>query len=291
MKSESDVGTLRSVLLKRPEEAFVNQQAVDDQWESLHYAARPVLEGAIHEHHRFSALLEGLSIEAHYLPRDDSVGLDSIYVRDASIVCDRGVVLCRMGKDARGTEPEVQQAFFRELGWPVAGAIHAEGRLEGGDVVWVGPRTLAVGLGYRTNEEGIRQLGEILGDSIDELLVVPLPHWRGPDDVFHLMSIFSPLDHDLALVYSPLLPVQFRSTLIAKGLELIEVPDAEFETMACNALAVGPRRCIALAGNPETRRRLEVAGVMVHEYAGDEISVKGAGGPTCLTRPLVRDRD
>ncbi len=289
MKSESDVGTLRSVLLKRPEEAFVSQRAVDGQWESLHYTARPVFEDAIREHDRFSALLEGLGIEVHYLPRNDSVGLDSVYVRDASIVCDQGVVVCRMGKDVRGTEPEVQQAFFRELGWPIAGAIHAEGRLEGGDVVWVGPRTLAVGLGYRTNEEGIRQLGEILGDSIDELLIVPLPHWRGEDDVFHLMSIFSPLDLDLALVYSPLLPVPFRAALIAIGLELIEVPDAEYDTMACNVLAVAPRRCIALAGNPETRRRLEAAGVTVHEYAGDEISVKGAGGPTCLTRPLVRD--
>ncbi len=289
MKSESDVGTLRSVLLKRPEEAFVSQRAVDGQWESLHYTARPVFEDAIREHDRFSALLEGLGIEVHYLPRNDSVGLDSVYVRDASIVCDQGVVVCRMGKDVRGTEPEVQQAFFRELGWPIAGAIHAEGRLEGGDVVWVGPRTLAVGLGYRTNEEGIRQLGEILGDSIDELLIVPLPHWRGEDDVFHLMSIFSPLDLDLALVYLPLLPVPFRAALIAIGLELIEVPDAEYDTMACNVLAVAPRRCIALAGNPETRRRLEAAGVTVHEYAGDEISVKGAGGPTCLTRPLVRD--
>jgi N-dimethylarginine dimethylaminohydrolase len=289
LKSESDVGTLRSVLLKRPEEAFVSQRAVDGQWESLHYTARPVFEDAIREHDRFSALLEGLGIEVHYLPRNDSVGLDSVYVRDASIVCDQGVVVCRMGKDVRGTEPEVQQAFFRELGWPIAGAIHAEGRLEGGDVVWVGPRTLAVGLGYRTNEEGIRQLGEILGDSIDELLIVPLPHWRGEDDVFHLMSIFSPLDLDLALVYSPLLPVPFRAALIAIGLELIEVPDAEYDTMACNVLAVAPRRCIALAGNPETRRRLEAAGVTVHEYAGDEISVKGAGGPTCLTRPLVRD--
>jgi N-dimethylarginine dimethylaminohydrolase len=167
--------------------------------------------------------------------------------------------------------------------------IHGEGRLEGGDVVWIGLKTLAVGLGYRSNAEGIRQLSEILGDTIDELLTVPLPHWRGPDDVFHLMSILSPLDHDLALVYSPLLPAVFRAELLASGFELVDVPDGEFETMACNVLAVAPRQCVALAGNPETRRRLEAAGVVVHEYGGDEISVKGAGGPTCLTRPLVRD--
>jgi N-dimethylarginine dimethylaminohydrolase len=285
----SDVGILRSVLLKRPGEAFVSQPTIDRQWEALHYSDRPVLGNAIREHRRFSALLEGLGVDAHYLPRDDSVGLDSIYVRDASVVCDRGIVLCRMGKHGRETEPESQRAFLEELGWPIAGMIHGEGRLEGGDVVWIGPKTLAVGLGYRTNAEGIRQLSEILSDAIDELLTVPLPHWRGPDHVFHLMSILSPLDHDLALVYSPLLPAVFRAELLASGLELIDVPDGEFETMACNVLAVSPRQCVALAGNPETRRRLEAAGVVVHEYYGDEISVKGAGGPTCLTRPLVRD--
>jgi N-dimethylarginine dimethylaminohydrolase len=277
------------VLLKRPEEAFLNQPAIDRQWQALHYIDRPDLGNAIREHRSFSALLENLGVDAHYLPCDDLVGLDSIYVRDASVVCDRGVVLCRMGKDARDTEPEGQRVFLEELGWPIAGAIRGEGRLEGGDVVWLGPKTLAVGLGYRTNAEGIRQLSEILGDTIDELLTVPLPHWRGPNDVFHLMSILSPLDHDLALVYSPLLPAMFRVELLARDFELVEVPDAEFETMACNVLAVSPRQCVALEGNPETHRRLEAAGVGVHEYRGDDISVKGAGGPTCLTRPLTRD--
>lgn len=285
----AEFGTLRSVLLKRPEEAFSSQPGIDRQWEVLHYTDRPVLGNAVREHRKFSALLESVGVDAHYLPHDDSVGLDSIYVRDASVVCDRGVVVCRMGKDAREAEPVSQRAFLEELGWPIAGAIHGEGRLEGGDVLWLGPKKLAVGLGYRTNAEGIRQLSEILGDTIDELLTVPLPHWRGPDDVFHLMSILSPLDHDLALVYSPLLPVVFRLQLLTRGFEFVEVPDGEFETMACNVLAVAPRQCVALAGNPETRRRLEKAGVVVHEYAGNDISMKGAGGPTCLTRPLVRD--
>lgn len=285
----AEFGTLRRVLLKRPEAAFISQPAIDRQWEVLHYADRPILGNAVREHRQFSALLEGVGVDTHYLPRDDSVGLDSIYVRDASVVCDRGVVVCRMGKDARQAEPVSQRAFLEELGWPIAGAIHGEGRLEGGDVVWLGPKKLAVGLGYRTNAEGIRQLSEILGDTIDELLTVPLPHRRGPDDVFHLMSILSPLDHDLALVYSPLLPAVFRVQLLTRGFALVEVPDVEFETMACNVLAVAPRQCVALAGNAETRRRLEAAGVTVHEYRGDDISVKGVGGPTCLTRPLTRD--
>jgi N-dimethylarginine dimethylaminohydrolase len=169
----------------------------------------------------------------------------------------------------------------------VRGAIAGEGRLEGGDLVWFDERCLAVGRGYRTNDEGIRQLKAILGPAV-EVVVVPLPHYRGPADVFHLMSILSPIDRDLALVYSPLMPVPFREWLIARGIGLVEVPDAEFDSMGCNVLAIQPRHCLMLEGNPETRRRLEAAGARVETFPGEEISVKGQGGPTCLTRPLER---
>jgi N-dimethylarginine dimethylaminohydrolase len=171
---------------------------------------------------------------------------------------------------------------------PIIGAISGDGQVEGGDVVWIDRRTLAVGRGYRTNDEGIRQLRTLLGGCIDELIVVPLPHWRGPGDVFHLMSIISPIDHNLALVYSPLLAVPFRETLLERGYELVEVPDSEFESMGCNVLALALRKCIVLAGNPQTKSRLEQAGVEICEYEGLEISLKGGGGPTCLTRPIVR---
>ena len=174
------------------------------------------------------------------------------------------------------------------MGYPIAGRIAPPGLLEGGDVIWLDRRTVAVGRGYRTNDEGIAQLRLLLGDSIDELIVVPLPHWRGPGDVFHLMSMISPVDRDLAVVYSPLMPVTFRETLCARGITLVEVPDDEFETMGANVLAIGPRRCIMVAGNPMTRARLEQAGAQVAEYEGLDISLKGGGGPTCLTRPLQR---
>jgi N-dimethylarginine dimethylaminohydrolase len=195
-----------------------------------------------------------------------------------------------MGKDARSGEPAAQEVEFRKLGLPILGAVSGGGSIEGGDVVWVDERTVAVGRGYRTNDEGIRQLREFLGDSIDELIAVPLPHWRGPEDVFHLMSILSPIDHDLSLVYSPLMPVPFREALLARGIELVEVPDAEFVTMGINVLAVAPRVCVMLAGNPETKIRLESHGAQVFEFEGGEICRKGAGGPTCLTRPLERGR-
>jgi N-dimethylarginine dimethylaminohydrolase len=170
----------------------------------------------------------------------------------------------------------------------VVGALARPGRLEGGDVVWLDARTVVVGRGYRTNDEGIRQMTMLLGDTVDDVLTVPLPHWRGTDDVMHLMSLISPIDNDLAVVYSPLLPVPFREYLLGRGFTLIEVPDSEFETMGTNVLALAPRRCLMLAGNPRTRAALERAGVEVLEYVGTEISVKGAGGPTCLTRPVRR---
>ncbi len=129
---------------------------------------------------------------------------------------------------------------------------------------------------------------KILGNSIAEFLVVPLPHWRGRGDVFHLMSIVSPVDRDLAVVFSPLMPVTFREALLARGISLVEVPDEEFESMGANVLAIAPRTCIMLDGNPRTRARLEQAGAQVHVYDGREISLKGGGGPTCLTRPLGR---
>jgi N-dimethylarginine dimethylaminohydrolase len=154
-------------------------------------------------------------------------------------------------------------------------------------VVWLDARTLLVGRGYRTNAEGIRQLRELLGDAVD-VIDVPLPHWRGEGDVMHLMSLLSPVDRDVAVVYSPLLPIPFRKLLLGRGYRLVEVPHEEFDSIGCNVLALGPRRCVMLAGNPQTRAALERAGVEVIEYTGNEISVKGAGGPTCLTRPIVR---
>jgi N-dimethylarginine dimethylaminohydrolase len=192
-----------------------------------------------------------------------------------------------MGKEDRRTEPTAVGTLLRKLGVPVLGAVSGAGRIEGGDVTWLDRKTLAVGRGYRTNDEGIRQLRAPLGDSV-QIVTVPLPHWRGPADVFHLMSMISPVADDLAVVYSPLLPVPFREFLLGRGFGLVEVPDQEFESMGCNVLAVAPRVCLLRSGNPMTRRRLEAAGVTVHEFAGDEICGRGAGGPTCLTRPLTR---
>jgi len=284
----AETGRLERVLVKHPREAFLGDDTCAAQWESLNFSAAPRLARATEEYDAFLGILERAGARIDFLPADERTNLDSIYARDASVVCAHGVILGRMGKRLRAGEPAAQRAAFRKMAVPIAGEITEPGCLEGGDVVWLEERTIAVGRGYRTNEEGILQLRSMLADSIDEMIVVPLPHWRGPGDVLHLMSLISPVDRDLAVVYSPLLPVPFREELLERGYALVEVPAEEFDTMGTNVLALGPRDCVMLAGNPRTRAALERAGVRVVEYVGDEISVKGAGGPTCLTRPLAR---
>ncbi len=284
----SEFHRLTRVAVKHPRHAFVDERTIAAQWKDLNFTAPPDLARAIDEFDRFTDILRSTGAVVE-LPHDGSTTLDSIYVRDASVVCDRGIILCNMGKRSRSAEPASQERAFQALGAPaVAGRIEDPGRLEGGDVVWLDARTIAVGRGYRTNGEGIRQLRTLLADSIDELIEVPLPHWRGAGDVLHLMSLISPIDRDLAVVFSPLLPVPFRERLVERGVTLVEVPEVEFDTMATNVLSLAPRRALMLAGNTRTRAALERAGAEVIEYNGLEISIKGAGGPTCLTRPLDR---
>jgi N-dimethylarginine dimethylaminohydrolase len=285
----TEVGRLVSVVVKHARDAFVDEQTIASEWQPLNFSAAPDLGAAVEEYERLLEILRSSGAAIHQLPRTPETTLDSIYARDASIVCAKGLILCRMGKRARQSEPRAQGQAFREMTPPltICGHIEAPGLLEGGDVVWLDEQTLVVGRGYRTNAEGISQLRTIVGETVN-VVEVPLPHWRGESDVMHLMSLISPVDRDLAVVYSRLLPVPFRQLLLDRGYRLVEVPDEEFESMGCNVLALSPSRCVMIEGNRVTRAALDHAGVEVIEYAGTEISVKGAGGPTCLTRPLVR---
>ncbi len=284
----SETNPLRRVIVKHPDDAVRDAGRVAAEARELNYTDTPDLDRARAEYANFLGLIGGDGVELLRLPSAESVGLDSIYTRDASIASPRGMILASMGKAARCDEPAAQAEACQQWGIPIAGTIQPPGRLEGGDVVWLDERMAAVGRGYRTNAAGIAQLRAILGDAIDELIEVPLPHWRGSADVFHLMSIISPVDERLAVVYSPLMTVPFRERLLDLGFDLIEVPDEEFGSMGANVLALGPRDCVMLAGNPRTRARLEQAGARVRTYDGLEISLKGGGGPTCLTRPVVR---
>jgi N-dimethylarginine dimethylaminohydrolase len=287
MTTLTEYNCLQSVLVKHVRDAFIDEATIASQWQALNFTARPDLGRAIDEHDRFLDILRASGVTVHLLPRDGGTTLDSIYVRDASILSTSGLILCAMGKAERATEPEAQELALGQAGMAIAGKIVPPGRLEGGDLIWLDAETVAVGRGYRTNAEGIRQLRSLVGDRVG-VIEVPLPHWRGQGDVMHLMSLISPVDRDLAVVYSRLLPVPFREWLLERGIRFIDVADEEFDTMGTNVLALAPRRCLMLAGNPATRRALERAGCEVLEYEGTEISAKGSGGPTCLTRPLVR---
>jgi N-dimethylarginine dimethylaminohydrolase len=286
----NEFGRLTQVAVKHPREAFRSAAVLAEQWESHGFTASPDFDAACREHDALLDILIRHGAEPMLLPADDDTTIDSLYARDASLVTPDGLVLCAMGKPAREGEPAAQGRAFAAAARPwtvVVGAIAPPGRIEGGDVVWFDDRTVAVGRGYRTNAEGIRQFAAILGPTV-EVIEVPLPHWKGPGDVMHLMSLISPVDRDLAVVYSRLLPVPFHEQLLARGFRLVDTPDEEFDSMGTNVLALAPRQCVMLSGNPRTRAALERAGAEVVEYAGTEISVKGAGGPTCLTRPLVR---
>ncbi len=286
----SEYGRLKSLYVKRAEDAFVGKEVLDRDWKRLNYTARPSLAKALHEYKEFESLLSSTGATLHHFSAAEDTSIDSIYCRDASIATDRGVILCNMGKPARNMEPDAQGKAYQSKGIPVLGRIQAPGTVEGGDVAWLDPSTLAVGHTYRTNESGIGQLGSLLKPLGVSVMAVPLPHYRGPADVFHLMSIFSPVDRDLAVVYSPLMPILFRNELLVRGYQLIEVPDREFGSMGCNVLALGPRNVLMVKGNSLTRKALLKAACKVQEYEGENISKKGGGGPTCLTRPLQREQ-
>ncbi len=288
--SQSEIDPIEAILLKRPQEAFLSQSHVDQNWKGLNYSACPDVGKAVAEFESFLELLKQTVSAIYFLPPHEQTGLDSVYTRDPALITAKGAVLCNMGKPQRRGEPDAMRRYLTELGIPILGSINGNGKLEGGDVLWLDDRTLAVGLTYRSNAEGVRQLKTLTREVVDEIIEVPMPHWNGPHACLHLMSIISPVDNDLAIVYSRLMPVAFRGYLIDRGVRLIEVPDSEFDSMGGNVLAVAPRQCIMLAGNPLTRQKLENEGIEVFEFGGEELCHKGAGGPTCLTRPLYRKK-
>ncbi|OUR94645.1 hypothetical protein A9Q87_03155 [Flavobacteriales bacterium 34_180_T64] len=279
---------LQSVYFKSVQNAFISQDNLNKQWKDLNYLSAPSFDIAINEYQEFETLFRDPQIDLKYFPFSSSVKIDSMYCRDASIATDFGMIICNMGKGGRINEPESHKHEFLASNIPVFGEIKTPGTLEGGDVAWLDEKTIAVGHTYRTNEAGISQLKALLEPKGIRVLIAELPHYRGKHDVFHLMSILSPVDKDLAVVYSSLMPIKFRNELRNRGFEFIEVPEDEFESMGCNVLAIAPRQCIMVEGNPKTQRLLELAGCKVSVYNGNEISVKGGGGPTCLTRPLRR---
>ena len=279
---------LASVYLKSAKNSFLSEEELSEHWETLQYLSKPNFKKSLEEYAAFQTFFREKNISTCFFPINKKTKIDSIYCRDASIATDFGIIICNMGKQGRIHEPYAQLEAYKMNNVNILGEIKFPGTLEGGDVAWLDQKTLAVGHTYRTNEEGISQLEGLLQPKGIEIIVVELPHYKGKSDVFHLMSILSPVDKNLAVVYSPLMPIKFRNQLLERGFQLIEVPEQEFDSMGCNVLAIAPRDCLMVAGNPITRKLLEDAGASVHIYEGNEISVKGGGGPTCLTRPIDR---
>jgi N-dimethylarginine dimethylaminohydrolase len=271
---------LRRVLVRPPRPG---DEAV---WRAYGWRGEPDPARIAAEHEAFRAQLAAAGAEVVLAQTPHGPDPDAIYTYDPALVTDAGAILLRPGKEGRRGEPDAMAADLVEAGVPIAGRLEAPALAEGGDTVWLDDATLLVGRGYRTNDEGIAALRELLPDV--DVVAFDLPHYNGAGEVLHLMSFISPLDVDLAAVYLPLMPVRLVEILREREIELVEVPDDEFESMGPNVLALGPRIALALAGNDETRRRMERAGVDVRVYEGDHLSRLGDGGPTCLTRPILR---
>lgn len=266
---------------------FVRRPGTDvSLWREYGWRAEPDPASLAAEHEGLCAALEEAGAEVVVGDPSPDGNVDAVYVFDPALVTDAGAVLLRPGKEARQDETAAIRADFQAAGVSIAGELTAPALAEGGDTLWLDESTLVVGLGYRTNATGAAQIAVALPTA--DVLTVDLPHHRGRTEVLHLLSLISPLADDLALVYLPLMPVRLVQLLEERGVRMIAVPDEELDSMGSNVLALAPRVGLALDGNPETRRRMEAAGVEVRVYSGEELSRKGDGGPTCLTRPLAR---
>jgi dimethylargininase len=274
------VAPLRRVLVRAPDPPALAR------WREFGWLAEPDPAIAAEQHEALCELLRAAGAEVVYAGSDVGEDPDAVYVFDPLIVSDRGALLLRPGKEGRRGEPSAMAEDLRALGVPVAFEMAEPATAEGGDTMWLDQRTLLVGRSYRTNDAGIRALSEALPGV--EVLAFDLPRLRGPDACLHLLSLLSPLDDDLVVAHPPLMPIRLLELFAERGIAVVEVPEEEFDSLGPNVLALAPRVVVALEGNPETRRRMESAGVDVSVFEGSEIAHKGEGGPTCLTRPLLR---
>ncbi len=278
--ARSMTAPLLDVLVQRPGGAF--GRAFEDPANGF---LHPVdLERAQREHDAFTALLERLGVVVHELG-SDGPHPDLTYAFDPLLVSDRGAIPLRSGKPSRRGEEAELERWMGARGIPTIGRIRAPGTVDGGDTFWLRPDLFCIGRTLRTNDAGARQLAGIVGGDV---CVFDVPFWRGPAELLHLLSLISPVADDLAVVYLPLLPVGLWELLGDLGIRLLDVPDEEFATLGSNVLAVRPGVCVVADGNPVTRRALEAAGCEVHAYQAGEIGLNGSGGPTCLTRPILR---
>lgn len=280
---QSMVAPLRRVVMRRPDAAFGNADPAI--W---HYTSQPDLGRAQAEHDALVATIRNFGAEVIYHDVAQPTRADAIFTYDPAIMTDGGAIMMSMGKDLRRGEEAAMAETFRRLDIPVLASLHGDARAEGGDMFWLDEATLAIGIGFRTNPEGVRQIRAVLEPRGVSILTYDLPYYTGPDACLHLLSFISMLDERLAVVHLPLMPVALYQELQRRSVRLIEIPEQEYATQATNVLALAPGQLLMLEGNPGTKRLLEEAGCEVQTYRGEELSFKAEGGPTCLTRPVLR---
>jgi N-dimethylarginine dimethylaminohydrolase len=286
---QSMTNKIRTILIKKPDDAFISQEHIDLEWERYNYVQAPEYQKVIEEYNVFESVLREHVETILYLPQSELVGLDSIYTHDSLKITSKGAIYFNTGKVLRQKESFEAQKTLEGCAIPTLGRICAPGLMEGGDVVWLSQKTVAIGLGYRTNMAGIEQFKELTKGLIDEYILVPMPHADGEDECLHLMSLISMVSDKLAVVYSKYMPVFFRQLLLERGIQLLEVDDQEYANLGSNVLALAPNNCLIMEGNPKIKQALMDAGCQVHTYPGENLSFYGTGGPTCLTCPVWRD--
>ena len=284
----SNVSILKTVLLKNPQAAFKSQKTIDLQWQDLNFIDKPDFKKSVTQYENFIDILNDNHVEILYIPEDELTSLDSIYTHDPIFMTPNGAVIGNMGKTQRKPETIMMKNYLNEIGVPILGEIINDATLEGGDVIWIDEKTVAAGLTYRTNIKGIDQLRKILSTISVEVISVDLPHWNGPVDVLHLMSLISPLKEDLFLIYKKLLPVGLLKLLKQLDIKTISIADEDYDSLGCNVLPLSTTKCLITSGNDKTFKIIEDNGIEVIEFQASEICYKGSGGPTCLTRPIYR---
>jgi N-dimethylarginine dimethylaminohydrolase len=284
----SMTGALERVLICSPRTAGWSQPDRAARWQELGFHHAPNFANAQSQHEALCRELKTAGAEVVELPPASNLSLDAVYTHDASLPTDNGLIVMRPGKPNREAEGPHQASFCETLDVPTLGEIVSPGTTEAGDIVWLDPKTLLIGHGYRTNPAGIQQMRNLLSPKSVGVLSAPLPHGPGPSACLHLMSLISLLDEHTALVDLPWLAVETVELLKSRGFKFIEIDASERETLACNVLSLGNNRLLAIEENPKTNARLRQSGFEVRTFPGTELCINGSGGPTCLTRPLLR---
>ena len=278
--AQSMVLPLQHVLLKRPGPAF--ESAFDNPAHGFLHEVN--LPKAQREHDDFVALLESLGVTVHLLDAETD-SPDLIYAYDPMLISGRGAIPLRSGKPNRVGEEDPMEAWANEAGIPTLGRIEAPGTVDGGDTFWLTPDIFCIGRSLRTNRSGAKQLANIVGGRVE---IFDVPYGNGPDECLHLLSVLSPVAEDAAAVFLPLMPAGLWELLVEQEIKMIPIPEEEFDSQGCNLLTIRPGVVVMVEGNPKTKAALEDAGIEVHTFSGNEICVNGSGGPTCLTRPVLR---